>query len=88
MSETIHVNFHFGAEHVRFDAAASTAVGVLKADALAKLQIVSDPNIDYFLVFEGHTVENETQSLAALLGAHPRPSVDFHIKKRPKGGLS
>ena len=50
------------------------------------VKIVIDPGIEYLLSFEGRTIENETQTLGQLLGDHPRPHVEFHIKKRPKGG--
>lgn len=85
-SKSTIVEFHLGAEHVAFETELSATLASLKARGLTELQIVIDPSIDYLLRFEGATVEDENQTLAALLGDHPRPRVQFHIKKRPKGG--
>ena len=79
----VTVQFHLGAEHTAFDANLTDTLASLKHTAL---NIVIDPSIDYLLNFQGQTVENETQTLGQLLGEHPRPHVEFHIKKRPKGG--
>lgn len=84
--ETITVQFHLGAEHTRFDANTTDTLAALKQTALANMQIVLDPGVDYLLSYQGETIENETQTLGQLLGEHPRPHVEFHVKKRPKGG--
>ena len=84
--QTVTVQFHLGAEHTRFETGLGEALASLKQRALTELKIAVDPSIDYLLSFEGATIENETQTLAQLLGDHPRPHVEFHIKKRPKGG--
>lgn len=81
----ITVQFHLGAEHTAFDANLTDTLASLKQTALNNLNIVVDPSIDYLLNFQGQTVENETQTLGQL-GERPRPHIEFHIKKRPKGG--
>lgn len=83
---TVTVQVHFGADQTNIKASPGDSVASLKATALNELNIVLDPAIDYFLEFEGQTIENETQTLEQLLGAHPRPHINFHVKKRPKGG--
>jgi hypothetical protein len=83
---TAIVQFNLGAEHTRFEANLSDSLSSLKEKALVDLKIVIDPSIDYLLSFEGTTISDETQTLRHLLGQHPRPNVEFHIKKRPKGG--
>ena len=84
--QNVTVQFHLGAEHASFDAGLGDTLASLKQKALTELKIVIDPGIEYLLSFEGRTIENETQTLGQLLGDHPRPHVEFHIKKRPKGG--
>ena len=84
----VTVEFHLGAEHTSFEATLSESLASLKDKALSELKIVVDPNIDYLLGFEGKTIEDETQTLGQLLGSHPKSHVQFHIKKRPKGGES
>lgn len=84
----VTVQVHFGADHTTFEAPLSETVAEVKANALNNLHVVQDPAIDYLLEFEGETVEDETQTLGHLLGAHPHQSVNFHVKKRPKGGCA
>ena len=85
-SNTIEVGFHLGAEHAKFDAAPETTISALKEQALRELKIPSDPNIDYYLTFEGTTVENESTPLSSLLKNEHDKHIEFQIKKRPKGG--
>ena len=85
-SENMTVQFHFGAEHTSFVAGLGETLGSLKEKAMTELKIVLDPSLDYLLNFQGSTIENETQTLGQLLGDQVRPHVEFHIKKRPKGG--
>jgi hypothetical protein len=84
--DTLTVQFHFGAEHTSFPAALTDALSALKERATSELKIVVDPSFDYFLNYKGDTVEDEAQTLGHLQGEHATPHVQFHIKKRPKGG--
>ncbi len=85
---TINVRVHSGAEHTTFDVPPSTTLGSVKDRALRELNVVSDPNFDYLLKFEGQDFTDENLTLEALLDGMPRPHVEFHLKKRPKGGSS
>jgi hypothetical protein len=85
---SVTVQFNLGAEHTRFEASLSDSLSSLKEKALTEMKIVIDPSIDYLISFEGTTITDETQTLGHLLGDHPRPDVEFQIKKRPKGGRS
>lgn len=86
-SPTVTVRFHLGAEHVAFDAALHEALASLKQRALSELQIVNDPGVEYFLRAGGADIENETQTLGELMDGRPLKHVEFHIKKRPLGGM-
>lgn len=87
-SHAITVQFHLGAEHARFEAELTDSITALKHIALERLKVVVDAGVDYLLDFEGKPVENEAQTLGQLLGPHPKRHVEFHIRKRPKGGGS
>lgn len=85
-ADSVTTQFHFGAEDTSFAASLAETLAALKEKAMKELTIVVDPSFDYLLNYEGSTVESEAQTLGQLLGEHVRPHVDFHIKKRPKGG--
>jgi hypothetical protein len=80
------VNFHFGAEHTKFEIPGNTTLTAVKDRGLADLHIVIDPAFDYLLNYEGTLIENETQTLEHLVGEHGSTNVTFHVQKRPKGG--
>ena len=87
-SSNITVAFHLGAEHVTIDSAPRTTISADKELALRELQIPADPNIDYYLVFKGTTVEDESKPISTLLANEHERHIEFQIKKRPKGGRS
>jgi|HubBroStandDraft_1064217.scaffolds.fasta_scaffold695192_2 hypothetical protein len=82
----INVIVHFGAEEAAYEGPASETVATVKERALRLLKIVVDPNVEYFLTFEGQTIQNETQTLLELLQGKLRERMEFLLKKRPKGG--
>jgi len=79
------VTVHFGAEHTKFEAPPSTLVGSVRERALVDLHIVVDPAFDYLLNHDGVT-EPDTSTLENIVGGSGKTHVEFHIKKRPKGG--
>jgi hypothetical protein len=82
----IEIAVHIGAEHASFPVQPDITIGAIKTESLSKLKIVPDPNIDYILQYEGRDLNDNTETLRALLHNKLRKEVTFHLKKRPKGG--
>lgn len=84
--KTVTVEFQSGAERAQFDVDVGEAISSIKARAFELLKIVTDPSLEYLLDVGDVAVENETQTIAHLIGNRTLSHIAFRIKKRPKGG--
>jgi hypothetical protein len=81
----IKVTVHFGAKKATFDAQPTDTVASVKTRGMQGLNIVIDPNVDYFLEYHGTTVEDESQTLEALANGKPQ-ALQFNLMKVNRGG--
>jgi hypothetical protein len=84
--ESVKVTFHIGKAKTTIDASHTAVIAALKQTAMQNLQIAPDPNVDYVIEYQGKDVQNEGQTLSQLVGEHLPHSIEFHLRKVPKGG--
>lgn len=74
---------------VELEAQGNTTVGQLRTMVLRALGIQPDPGTLWFLHYEGEQLNNDTETLATILGEHkPHQLITLHLKKQPFAGAT
>lgn len=76
-----------GGRKAELEAPSNTTIGNLRATVLAALQIQSDPNVQWFLHYQGEQLNDDAATLADVIGPHDQDKqVVVHLKKQPFAG--
>lgn len=76
-----------GGRKAEIDARSGTTAGELRELALGALGIIHDPNALWFLHYQGEQLNDDSATLAQVIGEHdPDKLVVVHLKKQPFAG--